>query len=89
MAGTYFVDKEDVKIEEDKEETKEVFNIVIFIEGLGTVKVAQYDKFETAYAIFAHMVRLERVGGLAILPPDVQDNVNVFLTSETGWGLFK
>ncbi len=91
LAGVYFVDREEIKAEEGKEEeeAKEVFNIVLYIEGLGTVKVAQYDSLDIAYAIFAHMVKLEHVGGLAILPPDKPENIQTFLASETGWALYK
>ena len=87
--GTYFVDKEEIKAEEGKEEAKDVFNIVLYIEGIGSVKVAQYDNLDRAYAVFAHMVRLERVNGIAILPPDNDEAIGQFQANDIGWTLFK
>ena len=86
LTGTYFVDRQQAT--EDK---KEAFNIVVYVEGLQNpfVAIAQYNKAETAYAIFAHLIKIERLGELALLPIDDEEHVKGFLGSEGGWVLFK
>ena len=67
--------------EEDKPELL-FATIYALVDSYGMVPLAQYDSLDDASAIFAHLVFIERNGGLAVLPKDDPKEIEEFLVTK-------
>ena len=88
--GNYFIDKtrppEGIK---EGTEFKTGYILVAIIEGAGAVTLAEYDNYNDICAIFAHLVKLEKNCGLAVLPIDEKTKIEQFLANDYGWDMFR
>ena len=81
-ASNYYVDLQvsnDPNVVEDPATVPT--NIIAYIENYGMLIIAQYDSYDDACAVFAHMVVLDREHGLAVLPKDDPTEIQEFLDS--------